>query len=424
MEKNKGQNNSYSSIYFRRVKELLKMFDEDAEKNKYKNDRELYICYDYSDLSKKGYFYRYKDQDKVIGLREARVKNPNWIKFERVLEGLDFSIDDYSKMKNIDPNLVEILYNEKGDRAVYSYIEQLNKGKKGDKSLLPYSMRYNLTSVWRNKKLSFAQKLKIMRMARKNKHIADVDFKARVGRKLAAVFAAVGLLFSAGPKLGTGNFENEKNDRDNSMVDIIEDTEKQDDINIEETTKAPKSNDSYRLSKEEKNKVLSETQKLIEKYNKHNEEKREQEKINEEKTKDLELGTLMRLPEGVQFMEGVSGGRVGTIGDEASPATGIYVIDHSAEVSENGVRSIYGLDGKIDKNVSDSTQYVHIAFVNGASSMEEAQKIIQQEKENAKNNVVDTNRIQPRGWISKDTVQQLYNMQQKGKQNQVQDFEK
>jgi len=419
MEKNKGQNNSYSSIYFRRVKELLKMFDEDAEKNKYKNDRELYICYDYSDLSKKGYFYRYKDQDNVIGLREARIINPNWIKFEGILEGLDFSIDDYSIMKNIDPNLVEIIYNEKGDKAVYTYIEQLNKGKKADKSLLPYNMRYNLTSVWKNKKLSFSQKVNIMRMVRKNKHIADVDFKARVGKKLAAVFAAVGLLFSAGPKLGIGNFENEKNDRDNSMVDVIEDTEKQDDINIDETTKTLESNDSYRLSKEEKNKVLSETKKLIEKYNKHNEEKREQEKI-----KDLELGTLMGLPEGVQFMEGVSGGRIGTIGDEASPATGFYVIDYYAEVSENGVSSIYGLDGKIDKTTPDSTQYVHIAFVNGASSIEEAQKIIQQEKENAKNNVVDTNRIQPRGWISKDTVQQLYNMQQKGEQNQVQDIEK
>ena len=86
--------------------------------------------------------------------------------------------------------------------------------------------------------------------------------------------------------------------------------------------------------------------------------------------------------------------------------------------------SIHGLDGKINKNTPDSTQYVHIAFVNGASSMEEAQNIIQQEKENAKNNVVDTNKIQPRGWISKDTVQQLYNMQQKSEQNQVQDFEK
>ena len=391
-----------SSTYFKKFEELLKILDEKYDFKKYKNDNKLYISYDYSDLSNKKYFFRYKGNDNIIGLDEMRKKNPNWEDFFRIIKKLQLDPKKYRKQRNMDPNLVEIIYNEKGENAVYDYLEQLEKGRNANKNALPYSMRYDLTSVIKSKELSFANKISIMKMIRKNKYVSSVDFKRTFAKRMAAVLASFGLLISVTPKLNSGNTDVEKdnNINDNLILDTVdnESVSKVDEKNVTE---------AYSLSSEEKSRILSQTKEFLERH--------KQNKI--ESNKEIEFGTVMQLPAGMQFMEGVSGGRQGMIGDEASPSNGVYVIDYSAEVSENGVTSVHSLEGKINNGNPDSDQFVHISIVKGATNIEEAKTIIEQEKENIKNNCADSKKIQPRGWVSKSTVQQLYNMQQKNTHN-------
>lgn len=393
-----------SSIYQRRVEELLKILNQENDEKKYKNDNELYISYDCSDESKKGYFYRYKNSDRTIKLDEMRKKNPHWEGFKKISTTLQLSKSLYSKFNNIDSNLIEIIYNEKGKNAVFEYLEQLQNGKKANRTSLPYKMKYNLTSVLKSKELSFANKIKIMKMIRKNKHVADVESKTTLGRRIATVFAAMGLLFSTAPKLNGGNatVEKENNNSYNSFIDTMEEKNESE---VNETTEMKQ---KYALSMKEKSRILSQTKEFLERHKENN----------VKNSKEVEFGTLMQLPEGMQFMEGVSGGRLGMIGDESSPKDGIYVIDYSAEVSEDGVTSVHALEGKIDCKNPGSEQFVHISFVKGASNIDEAKSILEQEKDNMQNGSIDKKIIQPRGWVSKSTVQQFYNMQQKNTQNQ------
>jgi len=107
-------------------------------------------------------------------------------------------------------------------------------------------------------------------------------------------------------------------------------------------------------------------------------------------------------------MEGVSGGRVGKIGNSASPSDGIYVIDYVAKSSPKGVYSRYGLDGSIDTGDENSVEFVHISLVKGATCVEDADKIVEEQRNNAKGKIADKCKIQPRGWMTvEDAVTQV-----------------
>ena len=108
----------------------------------------------------------------------------------------------------------------------------------------------------------------------------------------------------------------------------------------------------------------------------------------------------------------MNSGRVGIIGSESSPKDGFYVIDHVAQISDTEVSNRYGLSGKIEKNDENSKQYFHISYVEGAKTLEEAQKIIEEQNKDLKDGeVADKNIVKPRGWVSQDIIQKIYKEQ-------------
>lgn len=399
----KGQSSKYYQNFRKIIKEI---YESETEKEK-NNGKKLIINLDFFDVSKRGYYYKFENEDNVYNLNNIRKDKKDWVSFNDVVNILERKKIFLYDNKKVDPSLVEILYNVKGPEAVHSYLVELNKGKKANKELLPFTLNYNLTSVWKNKGLSFKEKINYTRMIKQNKNISNVDNRLKIGKRIATAFAAIGLLFSTAPKLNSGNIENEKgNLNKNSMVDTIDRTTTDNSKTEYNEITTTKSNGSYSLTQEEKERIIDETEKIIEKHNLERNESKQN------KSNDLNLGAVLELPEGLQFSEGVSGGKTGRIGESASPVDGIYVIDHFAEVSENGVSSISGLDGKIESKMPNSDEFVHISFVKGAQNKEEAKKIISEQRNNAKDKSVDNNKIQPRGWVSAKTIKQLYNMQQ------------
>ena len=139
--------------------------------------------------------------------------------------------------------------------------------------------------------------------------------------------------------------------------------------------------------------------------------KEETEKLIEENAlKEFELGTVLKLPKGTEYRESVYGGREGKIGNSSSPEDGIYVINRYAEVSDKGVSSKYGLDGKINKNDKDSKLFVHISFVPGAKTEKEAREILEKSKDKKE---------YARGWMRLDELKKAVD-KQKQQENQNQ----
>ena len=138
--------------------------------------------------------------------------------------------------------------------------------------------------------------------------------------------------------------------------------------------------------------------------------KQNEKDIEAQAMKQFELGQAIKLPQGMEFSEGVSGGKKGTIGDSNSPREGVYIINRFAEVGKDNISNQYGLEGKIEKNMKDSDVYVHIAYVPGAQKEAYAKELI--EKKGQKE--------QDRGWVKLSELKKAYDQrQQEENQKQV-----
>ena len=242
---------------------------------------------------------------------------------------------------------------------------------------------------------------------KKKEEALQVVKKKTIFKRIGVAIAAVAV--SIASAIGSLNLfarfrKNEKMDKDNIQTisdtlqpttnEIESNTEVQEDL-TEPTIKENKE-PSWVLSDD----IQKDIQKTMEDF------------INNQQKESLQLGSVLQLPEGMEFSETVMGGRTAKIGNKLSPKDGIYVVDHVAQVSESDINNTYGLEGQIENTVPNSKQFVHVSYVPGAKSVEEAKQIIEQQKENAKNGVVDKNIISPRGWVSQDTIENIYKNQQ------------
>ena len=183
--------------------------------------------------------------------------------------------------------------------------------------------------------------------------------------------------------------ENSKNNTDKK--ETVKDYYIVEDKQNEEKTANPM--DKYKLSEEDLQKSIKQHEKDIE----------------TQALKQFELGQAIKLPQGLELSEGVSGGRKATIGDLNNPKEGIYIINRVAEISENRVSNQYGLEGKIEKNMKDSDIYVHIAYVPGAQKESDAKEIIE----------LKGQKEQDRGWVKLSQLKKAYDQRQR-EENQKQ----
>ena len=397
-----NENIKDTKVYFKNFNILKQENDTDNSKKK------LCIIYDYSKPQKRGYFYKYEGQENLESLKNARVSVRQWIRIDGILRKMDVSEKKFNMIKFCDPNLIEILYNKNGMEAVNMYIEQLEKGRKADKSTLPYKMMYNVRSILRNNKLPLKTRITMIKMVRKNKYVADIKMDSIFLKKGISLLVALGLSLISIPKLLPSITSERSNiKRQNSVSSDTFETDSYRE-GIQKSDRLVTVEDETQHGNE--NKIINdgikrETDKNL-KDNINNKYMDGRDSCNIESAKEqteaqngnssIKLGSLIRLKEGTIFTESVYGGSTGVIGNYLSPSEGIYIIDHLCEVSDQGVINKYSLEGEINKTEEREKSFIHISFVSGAKTQEEAKKILDEQKANGK---IDANIIQPRGWI-------------------------
>ena len=145
--------------------------------------------------------------------------------------------------------------------------------------------------------------------------------------------------------------------------------------NLKETDETTK---SWEIPSNQIQEVVEQTKEIISKQS--NEENIDK---NEEK---LQLGSIFEnLPEGLEFQEGIDGGKKGNIGSPACPTDGKYIIDHYCKLGDGTLENVSGTDGK---EIDEDTQWVHISLVT--------------EKGN-----------EPRGWVKTEVIKKIMENQNK-----------
>lgn len=354
-------------------------------------------------------------------MEAERDKKKTWVCAQEILKKVDIPYALWSKIIYSDPNVIEILYKEQGIKSVNLYLKELAKGKKADKSKIPFALTYNLSSIWSCRGMTLGKKIIITRFVMENRHVANIECNFRTVKRLAAFFAAAVLAIGIVPKL-MSNYRNKsvKENNQNSIENTIDEDRNiiESDIHIGDKTAVFSGVNDF--AKQLQDNINSSARKFKETYA-YKEVNQKEQNIKEEDNSvynnandnkenvQLGLGSLLKLPEGLKFSEGVSGGRTGTIGDAYSPTDGVYVIDHIAEVSNQGISNQYGLEGNIKKTTEGSQQYVHISYVHGAKTVEEARKMIEKQNADEKNGIEGQKVNDFRGWVSLDEINKIVN---------------
>ena len=226
---------------------------------------------------------------------------------------------------------------------------------------------------------------------------------------LTAVSVGIGTLWSRLHK-----------DKQEKLPPAMEDVLKDDNLkesDIKYTSYLDEMENNKENNKDEEKDVTKNNSSMKDKYRVTDDEtkkvKRENEIARENKAmKEFELGQTLKLPKDMQFQETVFGGRTGRIGEKYSPQDGIYVINRVAEVSNDSVSNVYGLEGKIQRHDKDSEMFVHIAFVPGARTEKEAKEILEGQKE-------ENRKEKDRGWVKLgDLHKAMEKMNKEQQQNQ------
>ena len=320
-------------------------------------------------------------------------------------------IADKSKIKYCDPEVVYALYKEKGKDTVLQYLNLFEKGKQ-EGEFLPFKIKYDLSEIWKDKELSIAEKIHLNRIARESKDFAEVINEKN--NALSIFGAMLGIEPKKKVKMLNEGKEEEKTDN----------TEKKD---------RKENNQEPELNEEKKSDFK---QDLVNKAKETKPERNIHTKV--------ELGETMKLPEGLELKEGFNGSVSGRIGDKNNDKNGIYVVDYSAEMSDTDVHFEYGLEGNSTPKTIGSKQMIHVSFVEGAKTEEEARKMIAEYKEKAKDDmdvyntiakktnspqkekidVIDYSKVRPAGWITAEQYKEIVKDRAKEKEEKTNDDEK
>ncbi len=374
----------------------------------------------------------------------------NYFTAESIFKGIN-----NETVKKCDPNLLILLYRyydyrgnaTEGINAANKYLKALQ----GESKDLGFHLVYKLQEIDKgvdkdNNLIRFWDKIRLLKMAKKQEHkdiiVYPPDKIQNSEKKKLTLWKRIALGFSSAAMAITGisltaakgnKMLNEGKDRNNSYVD---------DISLENdrietgtvTTTQTKATETQKTTvttiqtKESTTKsTTKETTTVENKDNNHQQEKNDflegikynpEENLTnsnetvsfENEVESMSLGSVLKkLPKGLEFTEGMDGGRVGKVGSSATPANGFYVIDRVVAVEDNAIDYHSGLNGN---KISDNATAVHISYIQGARTMEEAIKIVSANKNNKNWN---SNGILQRGWVKADTLKKIYEEQNKVK---------
>lgn len=306
-----------------------------------------------------------------------------------------------------------------------AYIKELSRGTRGRRDAVPFQIEYDLNDT---KELSKLEKISFYKTAKNHENIATIikrkhislkdklsykkeyserEYKRNRQRKIgflkriatisAAAFSLIAGTFGLKSPvsklntktLGDGTKYTQAIDSvDNKTSELTLETKAEAKAQYTTTTKS----NSWSIPSNKLAEIENKTEDII---------KENQKRMNVDINKQEEqlcLGTILQgLPENFAFQEGVDGGTIGNVGNSASPTNGFYVIDHSCKKGDNEYIIKQGLDGTLI-----DSKWGHISLVK-ADTLEEAQKIIKENKESKKMD----NRIEPRGWVKMSDLENI-----------------
>lgn len=325
-----------------------------------------------------------------------------------------FYNDDYEEImsnlknrrarKNYDPNLLKILYNKLGKEAAIQYLQELSKGRKANKELLPYEVTYDIKSIKRNKQIKTKKQLRNMiRIARKNKYVANViernRHKALKYGSIGLLAAGIGLISNSQGMTNQISKENEFIGPQNEYSDSI--TPGEDAITEKEENNEEK--DFKESLKVDVNENIDLAQKQIDDLI--------------QKLENIQLGDQVMLEEGVNYTEdSLGGGNSGTVGKVQWRPSGNYIVNgvsiinpetneivtYSFGKDENGnlnpefnlnnylkdnVKKGMEIKFHIDKDGTKPTGWIDSSYI--VDSLEKSQG---QSQEQMDNQIIETNR--------------------------------
>ena len=362
-----------------------------------KNKEKLIII-----VNNKGYLISDINQYKEI--------NPYLLEKEKQqnIEGKIYG-DDYkeiiSKISNkkvkkyYDPNLLKILYNKFGKGVAIQYLQELSKGKKANKDILPYEITYDIKNIKKNKDIKTKKELKrMLKIARKNKNVATIiDDKTKKFKKgiVGLLATAIGITATSST-IGMLN-EGQKNVEKNAISDTevpgtITHDEKTDNSTIIASEERENKGDNTSWSdsiKVDSNTTTNYANKQIDNLIKNLE--------------SFKLGDSVSLKEGINYTENSLGeGKQGETGVQYRPA-GDYIV--------NGVSIINPSKNQIVtySNMNLETNVVTISIPGEGKTIDKNFNLNEWLKSNLKEGMevkfhIDKDGTKPTGWIDSSNI--------------------
>ena len=346
----------------------------------------------------------------ISGINQYKEINPYLLEKEKQ-QNIEEKIygDDYkeiiSKMANkkvkkyYDPNLLKILYNKFGEEVAIQYLQELSKGKKANKDILPYEITYDIKNIKKNKDIKTKKQLKrMLKIARKNKNIATVidDKTKKLKKGIVGLLATAVGITATSSTIGMLN-EGQKNVEKNAISDTevpgtITHDEKTDNSTIiaYEERESKEDNTSWSDSiKVDSNTTTNYAKKQIDDLIKSLE--------------SFKLGYSVSLEEGVNYTENSLGeGKQGETGVQYRPA-GNYIVNGVSIINPSNNQIVTYSNMDLEANV------VTISIPGEGKTIDKNFNLNEWLKSNLKEGMevkfhIDKDGTKPTGWIDSSNI--------------------
>lgn len=321
--------------------EIVPVADEDKEKTGsteklsivYSGKDNKYIVRNYEEIVNSALIEDKDELQKHIARMNKMLSQPiEGIKFKNKKQKLEYINKEFDEdsqkyifgdknlkkiVKKCDVQLLSILADLDMDMAK-NYIKELTKDKDQEKKPLDYNMKYNLKGMRANKRkndLSFFQRIKINRMAKKNHKQGVAEYIPDDKSRKWLIFPVIGAL--AAGTAGVIAHNQKDNDKQNQ--------------------KAPEYIDTMIPESTEKTTITTEQNQTPVTVNRDEEEKANQ---------GLVLGSKVTMPAGVTYTEdSLENGQSGKIGELSYRPAGDYVLDRVALWYNGELKANLGTEG-------------------------------------------------------------------------------
>lgn len=349
----------------------------------YSGKENKYIVRNYEEIIKSAAIEDKEALQKHIEKMNDRLSKPiEGIKFKNKKQKLEYINNEFDKdeikylfgdknlkkvVKKCDVQLLSILADLDMSMAK-DYIKEFTKDKNQEKEPLNYNMKYNLKGMKANKSknnLSFFQRIKINRMAKKNHEQGVAEYIPDDKSRKWLVFPVIGAL--AAGTVGVIAHNQKENDKQNQRAPEYTDTM---------TPESTKETTETTITTEKQNKTPVTTTVTLD----NNEEK-----VNH----DLVLGSKITMPAGITYtQDSLENGQTGKIGEVSYRPEGDYVLDRVALWYNGKLMANLGTEGT---NINQEIEKVAQKLGVDPSEIEQKAHIS-----------LGENHTGPTGWIKAD----------------------